>query len=156
MVLTSAAFHDGQVLATKFAHQGIPGGRNLSPPLSWSDIPPSTLSLALSVIDPHPVANNWVHWFVINIPKASISLPEGASGRSMLIGARELMNSFGERGYGGPEPPKGTGPHPYQFTLYALSVPSLDLSENISLAGFQRALEGVVHSRARITGIFER
>ena len=130
------------------------GGKNVSPPLSWSDPPEGTKSFALSMVDPHPVANNWVHWLVINIPKDASSLEEGASGKKMPSGARELRNSFRDTGYGGPRPPKGSGDHPYVFTLYALDVEKLDLEANASLPRFNEALKGKILAEARLTGKF--
>jgi Raf kinase inhibitor-like YbhB/YbcL family protein len=108
------------------------------------------------MIDPHPVAQNWVHWFVINIPAVTTSLAEGASKKQMPPGAMELRNSFGEIGYGGPQPPKGSGEHPYVITLYALNVEKLDVGVNTSLAAFKKMIEGKVTQSASITGKYER
>lgn len=73
----------------------------------------------------------------------------------MPAGSKELYNSYGSLGYGGPEPPKGSGPHPYVVTLYALDS-AIDLPAGSSLAAFTRAIEGHVLSAAKITGIYER
>jgi hypothetical protein len=132
------------------------GGKNLSIPLVWKNIPPGTKSFALSIIDPHPIAQNWVHWFVINISAAVTSLPEGASPQKMPPGAVELKNSFGNIGYGGPQPPKGSGEHPYVVTLHALDVEKLDLAASASLPAFKKALEGKILQSATITGKYER
>ena len=122
MQITSSAFPDGGKIPLPYVMPGA-GGQNISVPLSWSGVPAGTQSFALAMVDPHPVANNWVHWLVIDLPKDSTSIPEGASGHKMPQGAQELKNSFGETGYGGPQPPRGSGDHPYVFTLYALSAP---------------------------------
>ena len=156
MRLSSSAFQEGKSIPTKYAYQGVVGGKNISLPLAWNDAPPETRSFALSIIDPHPVAKNWVHWFVINIPKSVTSLAEDASAKSMPAGSKELYNSYGTSGYGGPQPPKGSGPHPYVVTLYALNVEHIDLSQNASLAAFEKALDGNVLALVRITGIYER
>jgi Raf kinase inhibitor-like YbhB/YbcL family protein len=102
------------------------------------------------------VAQNWVHWLVINIPANAASLEEGASRKKMPRGSIELKNSVGEIGYGGPQPPKGTGDHPYVFTLYALSVEKLDLETSVSLSVFKKALDGKVLGSATITGKYGR
>ena len=156
MHLSSSAFQDGKPIPAKHAHRGVQGGENISIPLTWVDIPSETSSLALSIIDPHPVANNWIHWIVINIPKEVTSLQQGCSCRHMPHGSKELYNSFGELGYGGPQPPRGSGPHPYVVTLYALKTEKLILPENASLNAFQKALEGNILASASITGIYER
>ncbi|MFA6456748.1 MAG: YbhB/YbcL family Raf kinase inhibitor-like protein [Bacteroidota bacterium] len=156
MKITSSAFQDKHSIPTKYAYQGVEGGKNVSLPLSWSDVPVGTVSFALSIIDPHPVAKNWVHWFVINIPNHIKGLPEGASGQLMPKLSKELMNTYGTLGYGGPEPPKGSGAHPYVVTLYALNIATLDLPERTSLSEFTKALEGKTIASTSITGMFER
>ena len=108
------------------------------------------------MVDPHPVAQNWVHWLVVDIPATVAFLEEGASRKKMPHGSVELKNSFGEIGYGGPQPPKGTGDHPYVFTLYALRVERLDLGINVSLSAFKKALEGKTLGSATIMGKFGR
>jgi Raf kinase inhibitor-like YbhB/YbcL family protein len=84
------------------------------------------------------------------------SLEEEASGKKMPPGSVELKNSFGDIGYGGPQPPKGTGDHPYVFTLYALKVEKLDLGANTLLSTFKKALEGKTLESATITGKYGR
>jgi Raf kinase inhibitor-like YbhB/YbcL family protein len=155
MEIASSAFTDGGKIPIRYIMVAA-GGKNLSIPFSWKNAPPETKSFALSIIDPHPVAQNWVHWLVVNIPGATISLPEGASGKSMPKGSVELKNSFGDIGYGGPQPPKGSGEHPYVITLYALNVEKLDLTANASWSLFKKVLEGKVLQSANTTGKYER
>jgi hypothetical protein len=154
--ITSTAFHDSKSIPAKYAHAGVTDGKNISLPFAWSGAPAGTKSFAFSIIDPHPVAKNWIHWFVIDIPDSTSSLREGASGKEMPAGSVELMNSYGEPGYGGPEPPHGSGAHPYVCTLYALKVAKLQLKPKSSLAEFTKALDGKVIATAKITGMFER
>lgn len=155
MQITSTAFQDGGKIPQPYVMPGA-GGQNISLPLAWRDAPHGTQSLALSIVDPHPVANNWVHWLVINIPPAATGLVEGASGAKMPPGAVELNNSWGKPGYGGPQPPKGTGDHPYVVTIYALSAPTLEIKANAGLAAFTQALEGKILGSAKITGYYGR
>lgn len=155
MELKSSAFADGDKIPQKYVMPGA-GGQNLSLPLQWSGAPDGTKSFALSIVDPHPVANNWVHWLVINLPPDTSNLAEGASGKKMPAGALELNSSWRKPGYGGPQPPPGTGDHPYVVTVYALKVDKLDLKPATDLAGFQKALEGKVLDSAKITGYYGR
>jgi phosphatidylethanolamine-binding protein (PEBP) family uncharacterized protein len=74
----------------------------------------------------------------------------------MPKGCVELKSSFGDIGYGGPQPPKGTGDHPYVVTLYALNVEKLDLGVNTSLSAFKKVVEGKVIGSAAITGKYGR
>ncbi len=155
MKISSPAFRDGGKIPVKYVMPGA-GGENVSVPLIWSEVPVGTKSLALAVVDPHPVARNWVHWLVVNLPPTATSLPEGASEKQMPPGAVELVNSFGLVGYGGPQPPRGTGDHPYEFTLYALNAEKIDLPRKTDLAAFQKALAPHILGQAKITGYFGR
>jgi Raf kinase inhibitor-like YbhB/YbcL family protein len=155
MQMTSSAFPDGGKIPSQYVMPGA-GGQNVSVPLTWSGAPAGVQSFALAMVDPHPVARNWVHWLVIDLPQDSTSIPAGASGKGLPPGAVELQNSFGDTGYGGPQPPRGSGDHPYVFTLYALSVPKVKLSKSAGLAAFQQALEGKTLATATLTGYFGR
>jgi Raf kinase inhibitor-like YbhB/YbcL family protein len=93
---------------------------------------------------------------VIDIPSQVTSIEEGASKKRMPKGSVELKNSWGDIGYGGPQPPKGTGDHPYVVALYALNVEKLDLGVNTSLSAFKKALEGKVIGSASITSKYGR
>lgn len=155
MEISSTAFKDGEKIPIQYVMPGA-GGKNISLPLSWKNAPAGTKSFALSMVDPHPVAQNWVHWLVINIPASVNSLPEGASKKKMPAGSTELKNSFGDIGYGGPQPPKGTGDHPYVITIYALNVDKLELGVNTTLTQFKKAIEGKFLESATITGKYGR
>jgi len=155
MEISSTAFKYGEKIPIQYVMPGA-GGKNISIPLTWRNAPAGTKSSCLSIVDPHPVAQNWVHWLVINIPPQITSIDEGASKKKMPKGSVELKNSFGDIGYGGPQPPKGTGDHPYVVTLYALNVEKLDLGVNTSLSAFKKATEGKVIGSASITGKYGR
>ncbi len=155
MEISSSAFKDGEKIPIQYVMPGA-GGKNISIPLAWKNVPPGTKSFALSVVDPHPVAQNWVHWLVINIPSSVTIFEEGASRKKMPAGSVELRNSFGDIGYGGPQPPKGTGDHPYVGTLYALNVEKLDVGTSTSLSAFKKAIEGKVIGTASLTGKYGR
>jgi Raf kinase inhibitor-like YbhB/YbcL family protein len=155
MEISSSAFKNGEKIPIQYVMPGA-GGKNISIPLTWKASPQGTKSFALSIVDPHPVAQNWVHWLVINIPAQVSSIEEGASQKKMPKGSVELQNSWRNVGYGGPEPPKGTGDHPYVVTLYALNVEKLDLGANTSLSAFKKAIEGKVIGSASMTGKYGR
>jgi Raf kinase inhibitor-like YbhB/YbcL family protein len=141
----------------KYVHKNVVVGQNVSAGFSWSDPPVNTKSFAFSIIDPHPVAKNWVHWFLINIPFRERKIVEGASRTNSLpAGSKELMNSYNQLGYGGPAPPKGSGSHPYVATIYALNVESLELGVNTTLSQFERTIEGKIIAEATMTGYFEQ
>jgi Raf kinase inhibitor-like YbhB/YbcL family protein len=153
--LTTSAFKDGSTIPIKYVMSDI-GGSNVSIPLNWTSPPEGTKSFALTVIDPHPVANDWVHWMVINIPSSAMSLEEGVSRKKMPVGSQEISNSFGDKGYGGPRPPRGSGRHPYVVTVYALNVEKIEMDSQTSLSAFKQAIKGKVLGEAKLTGYYQQ
>ncbi|MBN2096634.1 YbhB/YbcL family Raf kinase inhibitor-like protein [Candidatus Peregrinibacteria bacterium] len=131
------------------------GGDNVSIGVKW-ELLPAAQSYALLFDDKHPVANNWVHWLVVDIPSTTTAIPEGASRNNMPSGSRELVTSWGQTGYDGPQPPVGSGDHEYVAHLYALDVPKLEVDENISRSEFLKAIEGHVIAEENYSGWFER
>lgn len=118
------------------------GGENISPALNWKNAPKNAEYFAFSCIDTKPIANNWVHWMVINIPKDINKLPRNASGtKDMPVKSEEFENSFGWKGYGGPQPPKGTGVHKYEFTIYALKEKIVTEKKAMSYNEFKELLK---------------
>ncbi len=155
MQISSPAFSDKGKIPVKYVMPGA-GGKNISPPLKWESIPEGTLSLVLVCVDIHPVARNWIHWVIINIPPTVKEFKEGASMKEISPPAKELINSFGFKGWGGPQPPPGTGDHPYVFKLFALKVSEIKLTEKPSYEDLLRALKPHVLAEAEYTGYFGR
>src|SRR5258708_15690621 len=116
--LSSPAFSDnGQIPA-----QHTCDGADSAPLLKWDGVPPAAKSLALIVDDPDapdPKAPRftYVHWVLYDIPASAGGT--GAGG-SVPAGAREGLNDWKRRGYGGPCPPIGR--HRYFFKLFALDT----------------------------------
>lgn len=154
--LTSSAFEPDGAIPVEHARQGVDGGEDVSIPYAWSGAPEGTESFALLLMDTSPVARKWLHWVVVDIPAQTTELPAGASGADMPPGAMELTNSFSEPGYGGPEPPAGTGGHQYLARVYALDVEHLEIAEDADLRAFLRALEDHVLADASVAGTFGR
>jgi len=101
------------------------GGHNISPQLAWSGAPRAAKSLVLTMIDVDVAPSQWSHWIVVGLPTTASTLPRGTG--SLPGGARALTSNFGDAAYAGPCPPKGTGVHHYQFTIWALSTATPDL-----------------------------
>lgn len=133
MIISSTSYSDNMDIPVFYARSVVSGGKNVSPQFSWKDFPEETKSFVLAMIDHHPIASNWVHWIVINIPKNYNVISQGASNTVKIpFRSIELINSFGTKGYGGPQPPAGTGKHYYDTTIYALNIEKLDLSGRVS------------------------
>jgi Raf kinase inhibitor-like YbhB/YbcL family protein len=157
MQLTSTSYQHKTSIPAKYANTGVSGGQNISPQFSWSGIPAGTKSLVLAVIDIHPIASNWVHWMLANIPPNSTALPEGCSNTPKIPeGAKEMTNSFGEKGYGGPQPPSGSGVHEYVATIYALDVDSVNLAGQLSERDLLKEIKSNILDKVVLTGYFSR
>lgn len=157
MKLISTSYKDNGMMPEKYATAAVAGGKNISPQFSWTDIPQGTKSFVLVNIDIHPVASKWVHWAVVNIPADVTSLEENCSNTAKLPeGAKELDNTFGRKGYGGPQPPKGSGKHEYVTTLYALDTDKVKLSGEVSEKGLLKEIGTHILARAVHTGFFSR
>ena len=119
--LESKAFADNQPIPRQYTGEGS----DVSPPLTWSNLPEGTVELALIVDDPDaPRAEPFVHWVMYKIPLGMTGAEEGfASSRTATSPVGPIMgkNDFGKLGYGGPMPPPGKVHH-YIFTLYALDT----------------------------------
>lgn len=121
--------------AQEFNRFGCSGG-DLSPHLKWSGAPKGTKSYAITTYDlDAPGGDGWWHWQVVNIPRTVMEISTGAGNtktNSAPTGSEQIQNDFGILGFGGACPPKGHGVHHYRFTVHALSVAKLELSENAS------------------------
>jgi Raf kinase inhibitor-like YbhB/YbcL family protein len=144
--LTTSAFAEGGEIPKEFTCEG----RDVSPPLEWSNAPGGTRSFALIVDDPDAPRGTFTHWLLYDVPADAARIDE----HSASVG-RTLPNDFGKPGYGGPCPPRGHGPHRYRFTLYALDVPSLQV-QGESQQDLEGALSGHTLATTRLTGRYER
>lgn len=130
------------------------GGDDTSPDVRWSNPPKGTKSFVLTCIDKNPIAKNWVHWMILNIPTTIRNIPKGTRYdflvKNYCIVAR---NSFGSIGYGGPQPPPATGIHNYVFTIYSLDCTLKDIKNysNISEATLLGKLKGHILEQAKFT-----
>ncbi|MEU7524356.1 YbhB/YbcL family Raf kinase inhibitor-like protein [Saccharothrix sp. NPDC042600] len=115
--IASDAWDDGVIAAQYACTSPIDPGSGTSPGVSWADAPEGTVAFAVTIVD--TTAGNFRHWTVINIPVATTSFADGASG-SIPAPAQELDNDFNEPGYGGPCPPPDGTDHNYVLTVYAL------------------------------------
>jgi Raf kinase inhibitor-like YbhB/YbcL family protein len=146
---STTSFSDGGVIPSRHSCEGA----DESPPLSWSAPPDGARSFALIVDDPDAPVGTWVHWLLWDIPASTQSLPQGFEPGSFGVSGR---NDFGRRGYGGPCPPRGHGPHRYFFRLYALDQATLGLAEGSSRQALENALAGHVLAKAEYMGTYER
>ena len=160
--LTSADFTPGGKIHDEQAFDAFGcTGKNLSPALRWSGAPKDAKSFALLVHDPDAPTGGagWWHWLVYDIPAGTTEFAKGAGkadGSGLPAGAASAVTDYGKPGYGGPCPPEGDKPHRYNFTLYALKVPKLDVPADAraSLVGFMVNANAI--AKTTLTGRYGR
>lgn len=151
LTLRSDAFEHEGAIPSKYTCDG----ENVSPPLSWENLPEGTKSFALIADDPDASRRVFNHWLIYNIPAETTALPEGVPTDMVLDnGARQGTNTGGRLGYSGPCPPSGNA-HRYYFCLYALDT-MLDLDAGAEKSDLQRAMEGHILAQAEIMGRYQR
>lgn len=128
--LESSALSEGATVPVRFTCDGD----DLSPPLSWSGVPEGATELRISVTDPDAPSGTFTHWLVTGIHPSASGVEEG----SVPAGGTEEENSFGERGYGGPCPPRGHDPHRYVFTVEAVDAAGQVLATAALIATYGR------------------
>lgn len=129
-------------------------GDNVAPAVHWSDAPEGTRSYALTVFDPDaPTGTGWWHWIVVDIPASITSLPTGGE---LPPGARAMRNDYGKVGWGGPCPPADDKPHHYEFTLFALDVPTLNLPAGATAAMARFMIHKHAIGKAQVTLTYGR
>jgi Raf kinase inhibitor-like YbhB/YbcL family protein len=135
-------------------------GKNISPSLRWINAPASTKSFAVTVYDPDaPTGAGWWHWVIFNIP-ANVNELKADAGRTERklapIGSIQSVTDFGKPGFGGACPPQGDKPHRYVFTVYALSIPKLDLDEKTPPAMVGFMLNHNLIAKASLISYYQR
>src|SRR5258706_3857753 len=86
MMIKSSAFANNAPIPSKYSCEGA----NISPPLTFEDIPADAKSLTLIVEDPDAPVGLYTHWVVFNIPP---TVPRGFVERQAPAGAIEALNS---------------------------------------------------------------
>lgn len=154
LALTSAAFQNGDSIPLQFTCDATPPGTN--PPLSFSGVPSTAVSLALIMDDPDVpkqvlAAGVFDHWVLFNIPPAASGV--AASSTVGTLGA----NGTGKSAYTGPCPPSQYEPseHRYFFRLYALDA-MLSLAPGATKQQVLDAMNGHIIAQTQLIGKYRR
>ncbi|MFI7501698.1 YbhB/YbcL family Raf kinase inhibitor-like protein [Streptomyces sp. NPDC049687] len=138
---------------------GVPGGKDVSPQLSWSGAPEDTKSYAVTVYDPDaPTGSGFWHWVVADIPATVTELPEGAgddTGSGLPDGAFQLPNDARAARFIGAAPPAGHGPHRYFIVVHALDIESIGVAADATPAVLGFTMAGHILGRAVLTATAE-
>ncbi len=144
MKIQSSAFEHNKPIPRKYTCDG----EDVSPPLTFADMPKGTKSLAIVVDDPDAPLGVFDHWIAWNISPDTRELTEGARVE------KQGKNDFGEQRYRGPCPPRGAA-HRYRFKAYALdAMPDLPLGA--SKKQLEKAIEGHILAKGELIGTYKR
>ncbi|MDR1990431.1 MAG: YbhB/YbcL family Raf kinase inhibitor-like protein [Acidobacteriaceae bacterium] len=158
LTLSTTAFADGTAIPLKYTQ----AGEQVSPALSWTNVPEGTQSFVLNMHDPEVSRNrtvdDQVHWFVWNIPGTATGLPEGVPAGATRPDGSQQISASGPN-YRGPGA-GAIGPvHHYTFELYALDT-KIDVSPGADAwetrAKVFQAMSGHILGKAVYVGMFKR
>lgn len=163
MTLTSQAFTDGGSIPLEHAGNRA-GGQNVSPDLAWSAVPDGCAQLLLVIEDiDAPMPKPFVHCVALIDPSRPVVTPTALDAAALSATAPgagvQILRSGMGRGYLGPEPIKGHGPHRYVFQLFALPTAMTVTGTALAQAkprAVLAAVSGPVLARGRLTGSYER
>lgn len=153
MTLTSTDVTDGAAIAPAQIYPRC-GGQNVSPQLSWGGTPAGAKSLVLTMIDLDVKPSQWSHWIVVDLPPETTALARGVS--TLPGQAKSVVSNFGDAGYAGPCPPKGTGVHHYQITIWALPGATVSIGADEEATEVSGALSKIALDKASLTGSVTR
>lgn len=153
--LTSSVL-TGQV-DKKYVYDGFgAGGDNQSPALAWDNPPTGTKSFLVYCHDADaPGPGGWWHWVAFNLPADTTSLAVNADRLGLPEGTLTTVNSYGQKGYGGPCPPPGDPAHAYEFTVLALSD-TLDLDASAQPAMVLFMADSLILGKASLVSYYAR
>jgi Raf kinase inhibitor-like YbhB/YbcL family protein len=156
VAVSSGSFADGEEIPRWYTGDG----QNVSPALSWTDLPVGTVSVAVLCEDPDaPTPSPFVHWIAYGLAPNVSSITEGASGTHRSADENpsfaEGKNSFGHARFDGPAPPRGHGVHHYHFQVFALDT-RLSLHGTPDRGDLISAMRGHVIAAGDLVGTYER
>jgi Raf kinase inhibitor-like YbhB/YbcL family protein len=146
--IQSDAFHAFGDIPAKYAHGSAGEGKDVSLPVRWEGAPTGTKSFALVMYDLHPIADNWIHWSVLNLPASVSGLEEGITGK--------LKEGTETNPYFGMGPPPHSGDHQYRLVVYALDTDKVDVpNQPIFFEDLEPVLKEHSLAYAELDGFFK-
>ncbi len=149
--VNSSAFSNKGMMPDKFSNYF----EDISPAISWSNIPSNAKSLVVMMEDPDASLKPVTHWIVANIAPTVKGFPENISKTENFNGALQGGNTTGKIGYYGPKPPPADKPHNYHFQVFALDT-MLDLPSGFNRQSLLDAMKGHVIAKGEIIGMYQR
>lgn len=137
--IKSSTFADGKIMPKKVANStaNTPNnpncvGENVSPQLSWSNVPDGTKSFILLMTDPEGRGGFTVnHWVAYGIPASVTGFAEGEVSKQTdkYVGGKSTQ---GVAFYSGPCTPPNQMPHHYTFVLIATDLAPNELPPGLT------------------------
>ena len=137
--IKSSTFADGKMMPKKVANSTANAptnancvGENVSPQLSWSNVPDGTKSFVFLMIDPEGRAPGGVnHWVAYGIPASVSGFAEGEVSKpsDKYVGGKSTQ---GVGFYSGPCTPPNATPHHYTFILIATDFDPKELAPGLT------------------------
>jgi len=137
--LKSTTFADGKMMPKKVANSNANAptnpncvGENVSPQLSWSNVPDGTKSFVLTMVDPEGRAPGGVnHWVAYGIPASVTGFAEGEVSKpsDKYVGGKSTQ---GVGYYSGPCTPPNATAHHYTFVLIATDFEPAELPPGLT------------------------
>jgi Raf kinase inhibitor-like YbhB/YbcL family protein len=158
LTLTTTAFPDGGVIPDKYTQ----AGEQVSPALTWTNVPAGTVSFVLNMRDPDVARNktseDQVHWVVWGIPGTAKGLTEGQPKGPTLPDGSQQISASGQV-YRGPGAAAAGPRHHYTFELFALDT-KIDVKATTdpweTRTAVYAAMQGHVLGKAVYVGLFRR
>ena len=150
--VTSVAFANGEAIPKVHACSRQ-GGKDLSIPIKFAEVPSGTAALAIIMDDPdaEPVAGHtWVHRVLTDISPDTTAL-EAKSRGDLKIGLTG-RNDSGSRAYQGMCPPNGK--HTYIIAGYALKEKIGKKLGSMTRKRFEKKYGKIILERSEFTGHF--
>jgi len=149
MKLSSPAFKNHGIIPSLYTCEG----KNISPSLEISNVPPNAKSLVLIMDDPDVPLNlrpdgMWDHWILFNILPSVHKIKENSTPLCSFG-----KTTFGHTCYGGPCPPDRE--HRYFFKLYALDT-LLNIPSGSTKKEIEKAMQGHILEEAQLIGLYEK
>jgi Raf kinase inhibitor-like YbhB/YbcL family protein len=166
--LKSSTFSEGQIMPKKVSQStaNVPTnkncvGENVSPQLSWTNVPNGTKSFIIINVDLEGRGGAGVdQWVAYGIPASLTGLAEGEGSKpsANFVGGK---NIGGGLVYSGPCTPPNTTPHHYNFILLATDFDPKDLPPGLTSREVQDKLapppgQPPAHTKgaSALTGLF--